>query len=541
MEKAIADLSSKVKTDKLIEESDNEALNRHKLSIDNIVSTVNNPKETIEEKFAKGESEEQVQEWSAEVEKNLSLADRQISRIEKKLEEITAGEKDATNRLEFMRKLEYEKLLTKQKLQQEQEAAERLDAEKLAYEREKIKLELEYQQELSKTKQSNPDHESTFLQGTVKMPKLVISKFQGTPQDWVRFWGQFEAQIHKAETPAVTKFSYLKELVNLKVRKLIDGLPFTEAGYEKAVSSLKKCFGRTDEVVNTYVKNILELPHIKDRDVAKIHDFYDSLLYNVESLQTLEKLNEIDAAVRFTLDKLNVIKHELATLDENWSEWNFSKFIEVLGKWTINNPLQVGSKFRKDRMQAMNSRNGDGASIRVCSYCESKNHKANVCDTVKDVGERKKILVAKRLCFNCTGARHRASECKSHISCRNCERKHHTFLCDQPTQHPATREPGMTASQIGQSSVIHPVVVVQVNGFKFRALLDSGASHSYVSSKFASLVKAEPRSSSVRQIAMLMGVRTKKLRIYDVGINSLDGEFSLPATVTGLKNQSSWS
>ena len=93
MEKAIADLSGKVKTlnsplaktDKLIEESDQEALNRHKLSIDNSVSTVNNLKETIEEeKFAKGESEEQVQEWSTEVEKNLSLADRQISRIEKK-------------------------------------------------------------------------------------------------------------------------------------------------------------------------------------------------------------------------------------------------------------------------------------------------------------------------------------------------------------------------------------------------------------------------------------------------------------------------
>ena len=50
-----------------------------------------------------------------------------------------------------------------------------------------------------------------------------------------------------------------------------------------------------------------------------------------------------------------------------------------------------------------------------------------------------------------------------------------------------------------------------------------------------SLVKAEPRSSSVRQIAMLMGVRTKKLRIYDVGINSLDGGFSLPATVTEIE------
>ena len=82
MEKAIADRSSKVKTlnfrlaktDEIIEKSDKEALNRHILSIDNIVSTVNNLKETVEEeKFAKGDSEEQMREWSAEVEKNLSF------------------------------------------------------------------------------------------------------------------------------------------------------------------------------------------------------------------------------------------------------------------------------------------------------------------------------------------------------------------------------------------------------------------------------------------------------------------------------------
>ena len=127
------------------------------------------------------------------------------------------------------------------------------------------------------------------------MRKLVISKFQGTPQEWVRFCGQFEVQIHTGETPAVTKFSYLKELVDLRVRKLIDGLPFTAASYEKAVSLLKKRFGQTDEVVNAYVKNILELPHIKDRYVAKIHEFYNSMLFNVESLQTLKKLNEISA------------------------------------------------------------------------------------------------------------------------------------------------------------------------------------------------------------------------------------------------------
>ena len=66
------------------------------------------------------------------------------------------------------------------------------------------------------------------------MPKLVITKFDVTPQDWMRFWGQFETQIDKSSTLDVAKFSYLKELVDSKVRDLIDGLPFTADGYQKA-------------------------------------------------------------------------------------------------------------------------------------------------------------------------------------------------------------------------------------------------------------------------------------------------------------------
>ena len=41
------------------------------------------------------------------------------------------------------------------------------------------------------------------------------------------FWGQFETQIDKSSTAEVTKFSYFKELMDLKVRNPIDGLSFT--------------------------------------------------------------------------------------------------------------------------------------------------------------------------------------------------------------------------------------------------------------------------------------------------------------------------
>ena len=159
----------------------------------------------------------------------------------------------------------------------------------------------------------------------------------------MRFWGQFETQfetqIDKSSAPAVTKFSYLKELLVLKVHNLIDGLPFTPEGYQKAKDLLARQYGKTSEVVGTCVQNILELPTIKERDVRKIYEFYEILLFNVESLQTLESLNKLDAAVRFTFDKLGVIKNELAMIDEQWSKWSFTQFLEALEKWTLNNPL----------------------------------------------------------------------------------------------------------------------------------------------------------------------------------------------------------
>ena len=70
MDKAIAELSGKLKalsfrinkTDELIDKADKEELERQRTSIATISSTVNTLKETIEEKkFAKGESEEQIQ------------------------------------------------------------------------------------------------------------------------------------------------------------------------------------------------------------------------------------------------------------------------------------------------------------------------------------------------------------------------------------------------------------------------------------------------------------------------------------------------
>ena len=83
-----------------------------------------------------------------------------------------------------------------------------------------------------------------------QLPKLVITRFQGTHLDWQRFWGQFEVEIDKPDIGQVAKFSYLKELLVPRVRATIDGLPFTTEGYARAKNILKTKYGSTSEVTN---------------------------------------------------------------------------------------------------------------------------------------------------------------------------------------------------------------------------------------------------------------------------------------------------
>ena len=538
MGKEKAELDAKIKTlnfrvkktDEVLQKDDRAALERHRASLESVVTAVTTLKESIEEQmFAEGKDDQAVQEWAEEFEESVDAGDKCMRQLASKIEQINRKSKHEAVIFEHKQVV----ALENEKIEQQQEAKERAYAEELAFEQKKLDLQ---------QAQKKPTETAGATSDVVKMPKLVITKFDGTPQDWMHFWGQFETQIDKLSAPAVTKISYLKELLVLKVRNLIDGLPFTPEGYQKAKDLLPQRYGKTSEVVGTYVRNILELPTIKERDVRKIHKFYEILLFNVESLRTLESLNKLDATVRFTFDKLGVVKNELAMIDEQWSEWSFTQFLEVLEIWTLNNPLSeaprsknMGGYQKREKSRLFYSQHGDHDAKTSCGclFCESPDHNAINCDKVLNLVERKKIFLEKRLCFNCTGSKHRAEDCKSKSTCQNCNARHHTSLCDKSK----TRKPGMTAKSVGNTSVIQPVVVVKIGGFKFRALLDSGASHSYASSTAIELIKVRPKSTGLRHIAMLTGITTRTMQVFDVVISSVSGDFKLGVDITKVNKR----
>ena len=90
----------------------------------------------------------------------------------------------------------------------------------------------------------------------------------------------------------------------------------------------------------------------------------------------------------------------------------------------------------------------------------------------------------------------------------------------------------MTASSAGNSAVIHTVVVVEVQGVKCRALLDTGTGSSYASAALLDHLRIQSHQREVRQIKMMLGAVTKTVEIFKVQVSSIKGDLSLVTEVT---------
>ena len=256
------------------------------------------------------------------------------------------------------------------------------------------------------------------------------------------------------------------------------------------------------------MQSLISLPTITSSNLYKINEFYEKLVTHVQALDTMGKLKEIKGNIRLTLDKLPSIKSDLVRTDDRWHDWDFEELTKEFSKWVDHNPAKSDPKHDQRRDQLLQAKQKDR---KPCVYCNVNNHKISESEKVKEIQERKKIISEKKLCFNCTGKEHRASECTSKRSCQICQRKHHTSICDKNSQ----------MMMAAESLVIHPVVAVKVNNLMCRALLDTGAGSYYASVALLDRLKSKPIKKETKNIDMMKSSTTRKLDVYDVEISEL--------------------
>ena len=132
----------------------------------------------------------------------------------------------------------------------------------------------------------------------------------------------------------------------------------------------------------------------------------------MQSLQTMGKIEWVNGNTRNVLEKLKGIKADLVRGEEGWQDWDLPRLVVALKKWRdINEIANLSSNDDKPVSKQPGRRSnfhyakyGDGKK-RPCVYCNEKTHVSKDCRNVASVTERKKLLVDRKLCFNCTGAK----------------------------------------------------------------------------------------------------------------------------------------
>ena len=169
----------------------------------------------------------------------------------------------------------------------------------------------------------------------------------------------------------------------------------------------------------------MKLPTINNSNPQKIMEFYRKLQMHVQALETLKRLGEINGYVRMTLDRLPAIRSDLVRLDTNWRKWTFTELVVSLREWTERNPINhqqeiTETKPKRDKFFSTMGKD------RKCVFCDDKAHATWNCTFISGINEWRQVVRDKKLCYNCIGASHRASQCRSKKGCFYCGARHNT-------------------------------------------------------------------------------------------------------------------
>ena len=301
----------------------------------------------------------------------------------------------------------------------------------------------------------SPNHSVSMNRGQVaaRLPKLTIPMFGGDPLDWQPFWDSFEAAIHNnTQLNGAQKLSYLRAQLRSDAAQAIAGLSLTSASYEHSVEVLKKRFGQRHILVSSHIQALLDLssPTNTLEGLRRFHDLIES---HIRSLTSLGKSTDTYSAmlVPFLLRKLPVDTIRNIARAHESSDWTIEEIQEALLKEIriFETSLQTSISRRSHHFEETpslptasfhtNARATTSSPNQrpSCSYCKSSAHASTNCDTVGTQSARVEFIKQHNLCFNCLG-HHRVARCTSKKRCRQCKRKHHTSLCTNNTEAPAS-------------------------------------------------------------------------------------------------------
>ena len=293
-----------------------------------------------------------------------------------------------------------------------------------------------------------------------RFPKLELPKFSDNIKEWLPFWFQFKKINDDVSISNEDKFQYLLQATvpNSRANEIVKSFPPTGENYAKAITSLKKRFGRDDIVVEFYVRELLGLVlqnAVQGNKKPSLGSLYDKIECYIRALETLGVTTDKCAAMLYPLVESSLPEEVLrawqrsgqrgAIEDDGQRETTdrLAKLLKFL-QLEVENEERIDmaltgfglsteqDKAKRPRSKPESAKEAASASVllvakeknSVCIFCKA-NLESQRCENARKLTlEERRDIVRKENCFNCLIRGHAAQKCRSRINCEWCSRRH---------------------------------------------------------------------------------------------------------------------
>ena len=207
----------------------------------------------------------------------------------------------------------------------------------------------------------------------------------------------------------IDKFSYLRGLLIEPAQSAIAGFSLTSANYKAAIQHPKKRYGKQKVIQRTYINDLLNLcVAFAINQLQRLRTMYDFAETKYRALEALGVDQETYSAIMMLslLEKLPEQLRLTITRGEAHHKWNLEQLLDILGhKVELRDEYKRSTRHaRSPRDKSMKKKHtmhtGKQANYQNCAFCLGR-HKHEDCQKVKNISERKQLLIKFGRCFGC--------------------------------------------------------------------------------------------------------------------------------------------
>ena len=413
----------------------------------------------------------------------------------------------------------------------------------------------------------------------LKLPKLNVPKFNGSPGDWITFRNIFTTIIHNSNISDIKKNSYLHSYLEGDALDLIKNLEISENTYEESWRIINLHYYDPFLQVAEHLNAIINQPTMEKK--APLRTIIRNFRQNFAAFQSIVKEHKLDAISQILIalftSKINKDvrcewEKEISAKGKFYSFEEFLRFMEAQSNAIQrSNPAQsrpeAGTPIRKGvALSAISTTE----KTMYCAYCNQKtDHLIHKCPAFLKLesSARNSIVRKQRLCARCL--RRTCNTSCSKFTCRICRKQHNTLIhCNRPTNAvninenesrtlngeppgkitklnpsesynsylPLTKPkslplPILVLQTFGALSILNSLLAtatVRIKGIEVKALLDSGSQYNFISKRLQSKLQLPELCTQHHNVQGIGGIFVQKLMsVTSTVIESIHSSFKI--------------